>query len=574
MKRFFSFLICIFVLANMFSSSIANISNIKIKTIIYKIGSPKMDVDGVLKDIDPGRSTSPIIENGRSLLPIRSLIEILGGSVSWQKDNSLITIKLNKKEIKLWVDSNISYVDNKKTILDVPPRISNSRTVMPLRFITENLGFSVTWNPNEKSILIDTTTFEESRTSKSITNYVTHKVVPGESLWSISRKYNTTIEEIMDLNKLSSDKIYYGQIIKISGKNINTTNKMLIENILSSNRDNFSEILDNKDKYEVQILYTKIDRTINNNPIFTSYEYNLNENNYFYPAGSIKLPISLLALEKLNSLKMPSLNKYSSMKIDDYKNQPGEEGTIATYIKNALMYNDYNAFDRLYEFLGQEYINTALWQKGLSKSLIMHRLGTIMTYENNRYTNPLSFKKENDIIYYQKAKYNSTQYSNKGLNNLLRGTGTYTENGIIPEPKDFTHKNFISIKALHSTLKSLLFPEYNKENEGFDITEKDREFILNNLEESSINGKYFVCGSNEPIPAGMKIYNKSGIAYGNVVDNAYIVDEKNNVEFILTSVIYTNRNNIIGDNNYEYYSIGIPFLKDLSFELYEYSKNN
>ena len=83
--------------------------------------------------------------------------------------------------------------------------------------------------------------------------------------------------------------------------------------------------------------------------------------------------------------------------------------------------------------------------------------------------------------------------------------------------------------------------------------------------------KFLMFGSNRnQIPESIRIFNKSGFAYGFLIDNAYIVDFENNVEFLLSAVIYVNENQIFNDDNYEYDAIGLPFLQQLGQKVYEY----
>ena len=68
----------------------------------------------------------------------------------------------------------------------------------------------------------------------------------------------------------------------------------------------------------------------------------------------------------------------------------------------------------------------------------------------------------------------------------------------------------------------------------------------------------------------IKIFNKIGLAYGFTIDNAYIVDLDNNVEFFLTAVIYSNSNEVMNDNVYDYEDVSIPFLSKLGRAIYSY----
>ena len=86
-----------------------------------------------------------------------------------------------------------------------------------------------------------------------------------------------------------------------------------LEDFLRSQPKRFSNILDNAETYRVQIIYTQIDRDADNQPSFQSYSYRLNPDEYFYPASTVKLPTSLLALEKLNGLNIAGLSRDTTM---------------------------------------------------------------------------------------------------------------------------------------------------------------------------------------------------------------------------------------------------------------------
>ena len=79
--------------------------------------------------------------------------------------------------------------------------------------------------------------------------------------------------------------------------------------------------------------------------------------------------------------------------------------------------------------------------------------------------------------------------------------------------------------------------------------------------------------TRENIPDGIRIFSKSGEAYGYLIDNAYIVDFNKKIEFLLTAVIQVNENQIYNDDNYEYEEIGIPFLANLGKVIYQFEIN-
>jgi hypothetical protein len=95
---------------------------------------------------------SPIIENGRTLVPLRGVFEELGAVLHWESNKKLITITQNDKKILLNIGAKEAIVNGKKMTMDVPAQIKNSRTLVPLRFITEAMGAKVDWNSSSRSV--------------------------------------------------------------------------------------------------------------------------------------------------------------------------------------------------------------------------------------------------------------------------------------------------------------------------------------------------------------------------------------------------------------------------------------
>jgi len=85
--------------------------------------------------------------------------------------------------------------------------------------------------------------------------------------------------------------------------------------------------------------------------------------------------------------------------------------------------------------------------------------------------------------------------------------------------------------------------------------------------------KYLMFGTNnEVIDTNIRIFNKVGLAYGFVTDVAYVVDYKDNVEFMLSAVIYANKDGILNDGKYDYESVAFPFMKNLGNLFYHYEQ--
>jgi len=78
-----------------------------------------------------------------------------------------------------------------------------------------------------------------------------------------------------------------------------------------------------------------------------------------------------------------------------------------------------------------------------------------------------------------------------------------------------------------------------------------------------------VGGEPGPLPADVRIYNKIGQAYGFLIDNAYITNPTQGVEFLLSAVVYVNQDGVLNDDQYDYDTIGLPFLRRLGKVLYD-----
>lgn len=112
--------------------------------------SVNVNIDGELLNFE----VNPIIENNKTLVPIRKIAEKLGATVTWIQLTEEIIIKKNDTTIKLKINDKNAYVDNKLLILDTPPRIVNNHTLSPIRFIAESLGSYVDWDNENYTVII------------------------------------------------------------------------------------------------------------------------------------------------------------------------------------------------------------------------------------------------------------------------------------------------------------------------------------------------------------------------------------------------------------------------------------
>jgi hypothetical protein len=375
---------------------------------------------------------------------------------------------------------------------------------------------------------------------------------------------------------------------------------VFLKNMLQSHPELFNGMLNHPTQNEVQILYTQINRDKNNVPHFRSFSYRLNPKRYFYPASTVKLPTAIFALEKLNELRVNGLIKSNKMLSDSaftgqskvQKDTSSETGfpSIENYIKKILLVSDNDAYNRLYEFVGREEINQKLKKYGLANTRIIGRLAIGDGGEGARNTNPIDFYKGDKLVYHKPALYDANNYPMQ-LDNMVQGTGYLDKDDkLVMQPFNFNEKNVYSIADQQMVLKRLLFPEVFAQQQRFNLKPDDYQFIYrymsmfptesvkpvyNRPEYFPAFCKFLLYGgdSTAVINPDIRIFNKPGDSYGYDIDNSYIVDFKNKVEFMITAVVQSNEDGIYNDNKYEYATVCLPFLKNIGQVIYQYELN-
>ena len=369
-----------------------------------------------------------------------------------------------------------------------------------------------------------------------------------------------------------------------------------LDQILGEAGGMVDQVLEEAEKFEVQILYTQIDRDSLNQPHFTPYSYRLDKDAYFYPASTVKMPAAFMALEKVNQLRAnegwEELDAFMPMFTDSayagqspvYEDSTSANGlpSVAHYAKKIFLVSDNDAFNRLYEFVGQEELNRGLQDKGFTDLRLVHRLSIFLSPDENRHTNPISFGPSKDqILYHQPMLVNEDRFNRP--DHIFKGKGELLDGNIVDGPKDFATKNYISLATLNEILKTVLFPEVVPADQRFLLTGEDYRMLYQYMSELPGESKwpaydyydsyvkFFLFGDKEEaMPKHIRIFNKVGVAYGYLTDVAYVVDFEKKIEFMLAATIFVNENQIFNDGEYEYDEIGLPFMAQLGKAVYEY----
>ena len=358
--------------------------------------------------------------------------------------------------------------------------------------------------------------------------------------------------------------------------------------IKSSFRKNdfLKEIIKEKEDYEIQILLTKIDQ-YNSKVDFQEYKYQLDDNKYFYPASTIKLPIVVLTLKKINELRSKGSEITLKSKItlnykDDYSELVVRDSitSFQNLIADVFLVSDNSASNILIDFIGYNYFNHEMENAGFDKTYLNHKFNPDPYVNSTWQISDL----DNNLISSLNDDQKIIKADDKTIG-LEKGERRYFKGEILDESLNFSEKNRSSITDMHHLIKYIFYPEIFDITNTFNLNVEDYDFLrywmsrftYEDIGEKFIGdekffetyNKFFIHGDEQSVSnEQIRVYNKIGQAYGTSIDNGLIKNYQDNVEFILTATIYTNKNKVINDNLYEYDDLAVPFLAKLSRAIY------
>lgn len=376
-----------------------------------------------------------------------------------------------------------------------------------------------------------------------------------------------------------------------------------LDSIMDLNEGELKRWTRDKKEYEIQIRFTRIKRSPGKPIQFETYTYNENEKEYYYPASTIKMPVAIAALQKLNevnatnkqhiTVETPMRFKSHGPPHTDFlfDSLAWSPPNVKNFVEEIFSISDNNASNRLFEWLGPRYIDSVMYASGaFSRSRILHRVGVTGYKESDHnYLGKVSFIDSSGQTLLEVPERREQLLGYAHLKNEKKGIGYINESdSLVHAPFDFSKKNFISIKDLEGILKRIVFPEAFASKQQFKLTKADYQLLRQAMEQpprfydylkndtsyyDSYVKFFFGGGKNESLPSHLHILNKVGWAYGYLTDCSYIWDEKLGVEYFLTATIKVNADGIFNDGAYEYDSIGLPFFKTLGKCIYESEVN-
>ena len=190
------------------------------KLIKMKINDVNYSINGEGKKMD----AKPFIKNDRTLVPLRFIVEAIGGEVNWDNDNRLVTVNSKGKTIELPIDSKTIKIDGKDVNIDQAAIIKGDRTFVPIRFIAENLDMIVNYINDTREIEISSFEDKKSENNADLTQVLDEKnAATNNSQKGQNNTKNTNNSQNANANTNKNKNANNSNAAKNAG-NVNTTN--------------------------------------------------------------------------------------------------------------------------------------------------------------------------------------------------------------------------------------------------------------------------------------------------------------------------------------------------------------
>lgn len=350
-------------------------------------------------------------------------------------------------------------------------------------------------------------------------------------------------------------------------------------------------VVENAVEYRGQVLLATIGSDAKGRPVLERRGFRVDAE-YFYPASAIKFLAAIAALEDLDERreKEPRLTEdtalvfhplFAGEEIEDkdVSHLAGGTITLRQEIRKLFLVSDNAAFNRLYEFVGQDGLAKRLERAGLSTARILHRLSEPRSEDDNRRVPRIDFVLSESERVTIPERTSKLKIADLRASGVQVGTSSVEGTRKVDGPMSFARKNAIQLVELQEALAKLVRPDLVLDGDPYAITPAQRDFLLASATEYPGDsrdprypkaeypdswGKYLLPGLEKVAPKSVwRIANKIGRAYGFSVENAWVVHVPSGRGMFVTATVYTNADGVLNDGKYEYEAVADPFLAAL-----------
>jgi hypothetical protein len=344
--------------------------------------------------------------------------------------------------------------------------------------------------------------------------------------------------------------------------------------------------------HRVQVVLGLVEPGPDGRPRLVQHGYRAGEE-YLYPASTVKLLAAVAALEWLAELRASTgqpldvdtpllfhpLFAGEQREERDESNLDGGRITVRHEIRKLFLVSDNEAFNRLYELVGPARLARTVERAGLAGVRVVHRLSEPRSAAENLRLPRIDLVGDG-WVHMLPERSDPPPPPPGPLRGLRLGRAHFAGDELVPGPMDFAGKNRAPLATLQRALCMALRPDVDCGGPGFALGEEERALLraaMVELPAESANPRYdpaahpaesvefLLPGLRRVVPdAALRVYGKSGQAYGFTLDNAWVVDERTGRGFFLAAALYTNEDGVLNDDAYDYEQVALPFLADLA----------
>jgi hypothetical protein len=351
-------------------------------------------------------------------------------------------------------------------------------------------------------------------------------------------------------------------------------------------------------RHRLQVVLGTIVERAGSRPRLVQRAYRAGEE-YLYPASTVKLLGAVAALERLEELRRETglpidadtalvyHPLFAGEQLEDRDPTHLADGrlTVRHLIRQVFLVSDNEAFNKLYELVGQDRLARTAERAGLRGVRIVHRLSEPRSAEENLRSPRIDLVGHGST---DEPRFSHTlpertaqplARSRRGPAGLRIGTAFFEDDERVVGPMSFAAKNRFPLAELQRALCMVARPDADCGGPGFRLSADDRALLLEAMgqllaesddpvydpaQHRDEDVEFLLPGLRRVVPAErLRVHGKSGQAYGFTLDNAWVVNTADGRSFFLAAALYTNADGVLNDDLYDYDTVALPFLADL-----------